>query len=133
MMKFCPYCGAQIINGAAFCMHCGKAIPEKADPILEPVSESIVPDPESQQYPGMHSEPTPLRRRQRLYHEQPEEVIDQSEPVQIAYDGYYDDVLPTDESNGKEPLDKDLIKRIALVGAGALLIIGLAVLAMYFL
>lgn len=35
-MTYCPYCGASILDDAAFCMECGKTIPlasaQKAEP-----------------------------------------------------------------------------------------------------
>lgn len=45
-------------------------------------------------------------------------------------DGYYDDVRPADDGHERERLDSELIKHIALVGGGAVLVIGAAVAVM---
>ena len=50
-----------------------------------------------------------------------------------TYDGYYNDVLPSDIDREKEGLDKELIKRIAAISVGMLLIVGLCVVAIYLL
>jgi uncharacterized membrane protein YvbJ len=35
-MKYCPYCGADLIDGAAsFCAECGKSMPDLADSGIE--------------------------------------------------------------------------------------------------
>ena len=43
--------------------------------------------------------------------------------VDDGYDGYYDDVLPPDMDREKEGLDKELIKKVALVGIAVFVII----------
>ena len=47
--------------------------------------------------------------------------------VDDGYDGYYDDVLPPDLDREKEGLDKELIKKVVLVGIGAFVIISMCV------
>lgn len=50
------------------------------------------------------------------------------------YDGYYDDIIPADTSNAvKQSLDKAVIKKIVLLVAGVVVVIGLCVVLMYFL
>lgn len=38
-MKYCPYCGAPILDGAVFCMSCGKSVP--SIPTRNPSSMSV--------------------------------------------------------------------------------------------
>ncbi len=38
-MKYCPYCGAPILDDAAFCMSCGKSVP--SIPAQNPSSMSV--------------------------------------------------------------------------------------------
>lgn len=38
-----------------------------------------------------------------------------------GYDGYYDDILPDDAGRPAEGLDRELLKRVALVVGGMLL------------
>lgn len=55
------------------------------------------------------------------------------EAVDDGYDGYYNDVLPPDLDREKEGLDKELIKKIAILGVAVMLIISLCVVMMYVL
>ena len=50
-MKFCPYCGAQMVDEARFCPKCGKPQaeleerkPVVEEPIKEPVKEELPKD-----------------------------------------------------------------------------------------
>ena len=38
-MKYCPYCGAAVLDDAAFCMSCGKSIPVTSAQATPPVQE----------------------------------------------------------------------------------------------
>lgn len=51
--------------------------------------------------------------------------------VDDGYDGYYDDVLPPDMDREKEGLDKELIKKVALVGIAVFVIISMCVALLY--
>ena len=53
--------------------------------------------------------------------------------VDDGYDGYYDDVLPPDLNCEKEGLDKELIKKVVLVGIGVFVIISMCVALLYVL
>lgn len=48
-------------------------------------------------------------------------------PPDDGYDGYYDDVVPTDDRREQEGIDKGLIKKVALLIGGTVLVIGLCV------
>ena len=50
-----------------------------------------------------------------------------------GYDGYYDDVLPPDMDREKEGLDKELIKKVALVGIAVFVINSVCVALLYVL
>ena len=137
-MKFCPYCGAGFVDGALFCMTCGKPAP--AEPDIQSTNPEPVPEKNAEPKPvpeDPQSAPDPipeLKPRRPKYHDDdvssslPEnnEKSVQADP----YDGYYDDVTPNDESRGKEPIDRELIKRIGFVALGAAAVIAFAVLAM---
>jgi len=129
-MKYCPHCGASIIERAAFCMECGKQIP--AGLVPEPKS-AVVPEPERTSVSGTESlgeRPSlVLKRKRSRYKEEPID-ISVEEPINDQYDGYYDDVMPSDEIRRKEPVDRTLLKRIAIITMCAVAIICLAVLAM---
>ena len=51
-------------------------------------------------------------------------------PMDMNYDGYYDDVLTDDDGRTKEKLDPELIKRIALIAVGAVVLVVLSIIIM---
>jgi len=51
-------------------------------------------------------------------------------PQDDGYDGYYNDIMPEDEGYIKERLEPELIKRIAFVIAGVIVVVLLSVLIM---
>lgn len=44
-MMFCPYCGAQTVDGAVFCIKCGKQLPNSATPANNPNTQNIPTQP----------------------------------------------------------------------------------------
>ena len=107
-MKYCPYCGVELPDGAvSFCAECGKSLPQAAS--KKPKKEKKKRSDEKQ---GI------------------EAPVLQTEE---AYDGYYDDVLPEDGSVTGRAVDKNLIKKIALLVGCVCAVIALSVLAMYLL
>lgn len=112
-MKYCPYCGAELMDGAvSFCSECGKKL--AVPPLTEKkpkkksnarIAPAVTPEPENHDH----------------------------EDEDLGYDGYYDDILPEDDADTRQSLDKKLVKKIVLLGVAVIFIIGLAVLAMYFL
>lgn len=118
-MKYCPYCGADLIDGAAsFCTECGKNLPTSPAPHRE-VEEHTPPEPPHTQ------EELPQEFTQQASSE-PEEPVS-SEPV---YDGYYDDVQPADLDRQREGIDKALLRKLAFVGGGFLVVIALCLTAL---
>lgn len=129
-MKFCPYCGADLLDSnVLFCAHCGKKLPPHEAGITEPLTEEMRPEQE---------EPTPAKPKEDRKKKKKRKIkkVDAPEAqtaVDDSYDGYYDDVLPPDTDRVKEGLDKELIKKIVLLGIGVVFIIGLCVVMMYVL
>lgn len=106
-MKYCPYCGAELPEGAvSFCGECGKSLPQAATEKPEKVKEQPADSKPEVEVPANQDE---------------------------GYDGYYDDVLPDDDTVTGRTVDKNLIKKIALLAGCVCVVIALAVLAMYFL
>ena len=113
-MKYCPYCGADFADGAAsFCMECGKSLPTAEGGQKKPKEKPV----KSQK------------------HEKPvgEHVGGAFHPKDDGYDGYYDDVLPSDAGKLKEGPDMELVKKVSAVAGVMLLIVILCVVAMYLL
>lgn len=100
-MRYCPYCGASILDDAAFCMECGASIPVSGIP-------KDGPKQRAPQTKKKAKKPKPIPRQQDVA---PPDLPD------AGYDGYYDDTPTLDEGAFKEKLDKGLIKQIILVGS----------------
>ncbi len=160
-MKYCPYCGIVLVDGAvSFCAECGKTLP---------VSREIKEKQEKKSPSGHRKEPEPLkgeqhgkknRRRQNgkphplekvkekeadtpeerkpeplsRPEQQPEpSAVTKSTESEDDYDGYYDDILPADEGRFGDGIDRWLVKKIALIIGVVFLIVGACVLMMYLL
>lgn len=124
-MKYCPYCGADVLNGSvSFCAECGEALngktkekkakKEKKKSYRKPVKEKAVSKtPEELYETEAEAEPTP------------------APDPDFGYDGYYDDVLPTDDTVERQQLDKATIKNLIIIAVGVFLAITICVIAMY--
>lgn len=113
-MRYCPYCGASILDDAAFCMECGATIPVSGMPKKETRQRA-----------------TQIRKEKR----KPKSVNHQQnvlphDPQDEGYDGYYDDTPTLDDGAFKEKLDKGLIRQIVIVGVSAIVIVILAIVLM---
>ena len=144
-MKYCPYCGASLLGSAVFfCSECGKPIP------IVPQTQEEVSDPDTtvSSEPGLKNaqkqKTGPLKHGKKERHLHPlkkekprkqqiEDDDGRPEPLEDGYDGYYDDVRPSDNGHEKERMDPELVKRVCLVAGGAVLIIGLAIVMMLLL
>jgi hypothetical protein len=131
-MKFCTYCGARLtVGAAAFCAECGKPLTDSV-PQTESQKDEI---PQTQQQKHiLTSKPKNARKKRgKPPRTQKSRPAPESAPPDDGYDGYYDDVPPADNGHSRKKLEPELIRRIILLGAGVILLITLAVLAMYFL
>ena len=100
-MKYCPYCGAEILSGAfSFCPSCGESLPVLAQPPLKKLRESLAPEGEGKGAPSQKRAP-PRKAKQLIL----------SEVEALDYDGYYEDVQPIDADRQREGLDTRLILR----------------------
>ena len=136
-MKFCPYCGADLLKGdAAFCVECGKQLSDskEAPPINEQPVENDAPA-DSAASKATKKKSKEKKQKKKSQKKKPEAAISEimGEPVDDGYDGYYNDVLPPDLDRAKEGLDKELIKKIVALGVAVVFIIGLCVAMMYLL
>lgn len=114
-MRYCPYCGASLLDDAAFCMECGKTIPISTAPPKEKTKPKA---------PQARKKKRKKRRTKPAPQAAPKEYRDD------GYDGYYDDTPTADEGAFRERLDKGLMKQIVIVGISAAVIVALAVLLM---
>lgn len=124
-MKFCPYCGADILDSTvSFCSECGKALPgeQKEEKPAKPASGSDTGKPKKKK-----KKPPKKRKAKAKPDAEPKEVPDD------GYDGYYDDICPVDEGRQREGMDKELVKKVVLIIAGVLLVVVACVAVMYML
>lgn len=89
---FCKNCGSQLVEGAAFCVHCGAAAPEGQKPVATPV---IVPEVDTsnqetvaftpvQQAPAPQVQQTQQYQPVQQYQPQPQPVYTPPAPVSTA-------------------------------------------------
>ena len=135
-MKFCPYCGADLLKeDAAFCAECGKKLSvaeEAPSPAHEADSQhDAKPSKQKVSKKGSQKRRQPKPKKEKVQKPSLPEI--EGEPVEDGYDGYYDDILPPDLDREKEGPDKELIKKIINLTVAVILIIGLCVVMMYVL
>lgn len=122
-MKYCPYCGADVLNGSiSFCAECGEALTN--NPKTKKVKnrkEKKEKKPKKEKF-KKSSEPE--------IHEEVAEV-EPTPDADFGYDGYYDDVLPADDAVERQQLDKATIKNLIIIAVGVFLAITICVIAMY--
>lgn len=157
-MKYCPYCGTVLIDGAvSFCAEYGKALPVSRESNQSKQQSKS----KSQQKTQLEKKNRRTQKRKPLLGETvkereedkaDEEPIKPSEPpkrlkqpsetsvaaladsiLEDDYDGYYDDILPADEGRFSEGIDRGLVKKVVLIIGMMLLIVGACVLMMYLL
>lgn len=116
-MKYCPYCGADLIEGAvSFCAECGKQLP----------AGKVQKDKPKEK-------PEIKKATKKKPAKQPESSIEVETAVDDGYDGYYDDVRPVDEGHERDGVDKELIKKIAIIIGVLFVVIAACVALMYVL
>ena len=122
-MKYCPYCGCELVGEeAAFCMECGKPMPERSTGTQENVrNDANVNLPQDEA-------PDTLPESDLVENEAPEPI-----DPDAGYDGYYDDVVPDDYGDIRSGVDKQLIKKVVVLGVSVVLIICACVAIMYIL
>jgi hypothetical protein len=82
----------------------------------------------------MRSKPPPVKWKKKKRCRREAEYSPPPDPADKNYDGYYDDVPVGDD--GRQTLERfepELIKRIALIAGGAVVIVILCILVMYLL
>ena len=119
-MKYCPYCGAVLIEEAvSFCAECGKQLPagkaQKEKPKDKPEIKKA------------------SKKKKKKPTKRTESSIEVETVVDDGYDGYYDDIRPIDEGHEREGVDKELIKKIAIIIGVLFVVIAACVALMYVL
>ena len=117
-MKFCPYCGADLVeDGVSFCVECGKQLPagktQKEKPKDKPEIKKAT--------------------KKKNSAKKPESSIEVETVVDDGYDGYYDDIHPIDEGHEREGVEKELVKKIAIIFGVLFVVIAACVALMYVL
>ena len=124
-MKYCPYCGAEILSGAfSFCPSCGESLLVLEQPATENSLEKPLPRREKAKKERPRKKERPPRKAKQL-------IL--SEVEALDCDGYYEDVQPIDTDRQREGVDTRLILRVVLLVAGVALVIGGCVAALFLL
>ena len=121
-MKYCPFCGATLMGGAvSYCAECGNEI--------KPLEVGALMKTIFAKKPKRFANKSKAKPRKPVKEPLSEPVNDGYD----GYDGYYDDVQPIDSGRIHDRMDPELIKRIIIISAGAVLIIVLSVLLIFLL
>lgn len=124
-MKYCPYCGADLPDGAvSFCMECGNALPDEKKNSMQP---------EKKEHRPVKKKTLPKKRKRKASKPAAETPVEKTPVAEDGYDGYYDDVLPMDTGRHREGIDRSIVKKIAMLISGLVVVIGLCVALMYLL
>lgn len=84
-MKYCPYCGADIIDGAvSFCVECGKELPTKKQK-------------ENQETTPKRKPVAAKKKKSKKKKSVPISDTELRSEYDEGYDGYYEDLLPIDD------------------------------------
>jgi hypothetical protein len=119
-MKYCPYCGADLIEDAvSFCAECGKQLPAGKAQKEKPKEK--------------HEIKKTSKKKKKNPVKKAECSIEVETVVDDGYDGYYGDIRPVDEDHEREGMDKELIKKIAIIIAVLFVVIVACVALMYVL
>lgn len=123
MMKYCPYCGAELLNAEdKWCPVCG----QKQTGFPENLAEKA----KKKTWNKCKDKKSNKKSRKKKEKQAPiTEVV--GEPVDDGYDGYYNDVLPPDMDRTGEGIDTELMKQIILLAFGFALAIGACLVMMY--
>lgn len=82
-MKYCPYCGASLVGGAAsFCAECGKKIPAQ--------TEAPQSKPKPKGKTSVRERPAPKQKRRSPTTGPAHPAKRKRNPMDINYDGYED-------------------------------------------
>lgn len=123
-MKYCPYCGTELLDEAApFCAECGKPMPDR-----NTREAKLDPAPVEQPEKTVQTDAA----EEEVHDEAPPEEQSEQDP-NAGYDGYYDDVLPDDSGDIRTGVDNQLVKKIVVLVVSVALIIGACVAIMYIL
>lgn len=115
-MKFCPFCGAHLPEGAlSFCPECGKGLPRRPPPAKPARTQK---------------RQASARSRSDARKRPPQQQKPRKNPQDENYDGYYDDIQPIDAGIRGEGMDPQLLKQIGFIILGAVGAIGLSILLM---
>jgi len=130
-MKFCSFCGAPLAGSAvSFCSECGKRVQKKAERKAPSIRNLRI---KGKLFATRLDKPNYEEADDSIYKSEEipadtQETAPPIDPQDVNYDGYYNDVLPEDEGYIRERIEPELIKRIAFVIGGMLLVVILSVL-----
>lgn len=107
-MKYCPHCGASLPGGTvSFCPECGKKLPKQNSPKTSKKKRCS-------NQPARHQEPKKEPKN----------------PMDVNYDGYYNDVPTIDADEQGDRMDSATARQIVFVLVGAVCLIIASVILM---
>ncbi len=140
-MNTCPKCGAKVKSArAARCPECGYLLPRERKAVG---SHEIRNSREAAAPVKAAKKPKSGRRSKEKEPRQPK-AARKSDRIRITpdmersngddtYDGYYDDVLPADDGEYRQGLDRKTAMNIVYLLIGVAVVVGICIAMLYFL
>ena len=140
-MNTCPKCGAKVKSArAARCPECGYLLPRERKAVG---SHEIRNSREAAAPVKAAKKPMSGRRSKEKEPRQPK-AARKSDRIRItpdmersngddSYDGYYDDVLPADDGEYRQGLDRKTAMNIVYLLIGVAVVVGICIAMLYFL
>ena len=130
-MKYCPYCGAALPDGAvSFCPECGENLPNMTEE-REKKHEQPATSPDTATE-SRKATPKKVKQKRKQKELQDQDTESSSKPDD-GYDGYYDDVPPVDLGRPRETANSQLVLRVCGLLAVVVLVIAGCAAALFFL
>ena len=118
-MKYCPYCGAVLPDGApSFCPECGESLLDGKSRVVE------------KEDPHKKKQKPEKVKKAKEKRKKPMEPLD--DPILADdYDGYYDDRVPIDEGHRRDGIDKGVVKKVVALVIVLLVVIAACITLLY--
>ena len=139
-MRTCPRCGVPVRSArAAYCPECGYSLSKSKRTVgkHEIKKESDQHDVGKSEKKRRDTRQTAFRKPNRPQKREKAGRIRISPDLERAvrddgYDGYYDDVLPTDDGEYRQGLDRKTAKNILYLLIGVIVVVGICVVILYY-
>ena len=136
-MRTCPKCGAKVKRDkASRCQKCGYLLPREQKATGAQETGNQPASNKSARNAGNKSRTDAKMQRQAKMSHKTDRIRITPDTERTfkdeSYDGYYDDVLPTDTGEYRQGLDQKTVRNILYLLIGVVVVVGLCVILLYY-